>query len=497
MPRRELPGVGGFYKVPGLHWSAQDCLNWIPVRAEAAGTRTQFMLRQPPGLRPLVRFGEGAGRGIRNVEGRLYAVVGTQLHQVTSALVAIPRGTVPGVGRVSMAHNQSGGGNQLAIDNGSARYVLNTATNEFGKVTDEGFPGSFMSFYIDQYLGFIEPQGRFWGHSDLADAHAYNTLDRYEAEADPDRIVTAHVSHREVLIFGRDTTEPFVNTGASTGTFERASNTVIEAGCSAKFSPVSLDNSVCFLDNRRVPRRLDGYTPVRIGQVAIEAALAECTSSEIARSWGFGWEDRGHAVWYLTVPGRFTFGYDFLTGEWHRRSSGERPDWRLGDLVFWNGMWVGQDYRDGALYVLDWDYFYDGTEELVRERVTGVLSDNQNNITANDLELIFGVGGKASPMTGFPTVPLGPALEGDVFTAEEGAAVSETIAGSDGTGALSYAVVGGTLPAGLTLASDGELTGTLTAEIGEYEFTVRVTDANGLWAEADFTFEVTEAEEEP
>src|SRR5690606_13883636 len=121
-----------------------------------------------------------------------------------------------------------------------------------GKITDTGYPGAFIADYVDQYLAQVESQGRFWFHSDLADAYSYNTLDQYEAEGDPDRIVSLLVSHREVLVFGRDTIEPFVNTGGQTGTFERASNTVIECGCAAKFSPRKIDNSVMWLDDKRI-----------------------------------------------------------------------------------------------------------------------------------------------------------------------------------------------------------------------------------------------------
>jgi hypothetical protein len=445
--RQELPSSGGFYRDTNLHWTAQDCLNYLPVRAERAGTRTEFMLRQAPGVRPLMSLPNGgAVRGLRNVEGKLFAVAGTQLYQVTPALNATARGTVPGAGRVSMAHNQAGAGNEVAIDNGSARYVYDTATLAFGKVTDEAFPGSFMAFYIDQFLGFIEPLGRYWGHSDLADANSYSSLDRYEAEADPDRIVSAYVSHREVLIFGKDTIEPFVNTGAATGTFERAANTVVECGCSARFSVAGMDNSVFFLDDKRIVRRLDGYTPVRISTPGVEQALGECTAAEISRAYAYVWEDRGHKVYYLTVPGRFTFGYDLLSGEWARRGTGDGP-WRLTDLVFWNDQWIGGDAQ-GRLYVLDWDYFFDGADALVRERVSGVLADNQNPVTVNEIELLFGVGGQTGQLVN---------PKSWIALHESGVSYAfEATAGSGGSAALvgdTVTVTNATQPGGNALAT--------------------------------------------
>jgi hypothetical protein len=500
--RQELPIVGGFYKNSNRHWSAEDVLNYLPVKSESGGSRTQFELKQAPGPKPFVEiYTEQAGgdpvyagpvRGLTNVEGKLYVVAGTTLFQVTSALTCIPRGTIPGVGLVSMAHNQQGLGNELAVDNGSARYVLNTLTNAFQKVNDPGFPGSFMAFYIDQYLGFIEPQGRFWGHSDLADALNYSELDAYEAEADPDRIVSAIVSHREVLIFGKDTIEPFVNAPSTSGgiaPFQRASNTVIECGCSARYSVVTMDNSVFWLDDKRVVRKLEGYNPMRISTAGVEQALRECTPEQITRAYAFTWEDEGHKVYYLTVPGKFTFGFDLLSQEWARRSSPGLNTWRLSSLTFWNGQWIGGDLQAGKLYVLDWDYSFDGQEELVRERVSGVLAANQNPLTVHEIELLFNVGGPVSVVADFPAQPIGPALAPDTFS-EETTTVAQTIAGMAGDNAsLSYTIADqGDLPDTVLLATDGDLTGTATS--GTYTFTARVTDGLGLWAEAEFILEV-------
>ncbi len=119
----------------------------------------------------------GPIRELHDVEGRLFAVSGTTLYEISTAGVAIPLGTVPGIGRVSMAHNQVAGGHQLTVVNGTGGYVWNTATQSFQIITDEGFPGSSRVDFIDGYMMHVEPFGRFLLHSDLADALNFNTLD--------------------------------------------------------------------------------------------------------------------------------------------------------------------------------------------------------------------------------------------------------------------------------------------------------------------------------
>ncbi len=72
-----------------------------------------------------------------------------------------------------------------------------------------------------------------------------------------------------------------------------------------------------------------------------------------------------------------------------------------------------------------------------------------------------------------PTIALSPAT---LPAATVAAAYSQTITATGGTGPYSYTVQSGSLPAGLTLASNGTLSGTPTAG-GSFAFTVMATDA--------------------
>ncbi|MFS8415688.1 autotransporter domain-containing protein [Xanthomonas campestris] len=62
-----------------------------------------------------------------------------------------------------------------------------------------------------------------------------------------------------------------------------------------------------------------------------------------------------------------------------------------------------------------------------------------------------------------------------------GTAYSQTLSASGGTAPYTYAVSAGNVPAGLTLASNGTLSGTATVE-GSFNFTVTATDANTFTA---------------
>lgn len=90
-----------------------------------------------------------------------------------------------------------------------------------------------------------------------------------------------------------------------------------------------------------------------------------------------------------------------------------------------------------------------------------------------------GPGGTSAPATvsvtiSAPTLSISPTTLTD---AQEDVAYSASLTASGGAAPYSFAVTAGALPTGLTLASDGVLSGVPTAE-GNYGFTVTVTDSS-------------------
>src|SRR5690242_3573895 len=141
--------VGGAYADDALPWSAQDCVNYIPVPAEKEGVRSRAMLRCLPGFGLFCDLGTNKPiRGARNVEGRLFVVSGTTLFQVNADGSATSRGTIPGVGRCSITHNQITGGNEVVISNGQGGYVYNTASGTLTQITDDGFQGALCFDFV-------------------------------------------------------------------------------------------------------------------------------------------------------------------------------------------------------------------------------------------------------------------------------------------------------------------------------------------------------------
>lgn len=482
-----LPIVGGAYADEAKPWSVQDVCNWLPTQAESEGTRTPSKYATPPGLKPYVEAGSGVVRGLWNCNGKRFAVIGTMLYQIGNTGVAIPRGTIPGVGRVSMAHNQITGGNELLVVNGSAGYVWNTVEETLTKITDPGFPGSIQAVFIDGYLLGIEPGRRYAFNSDLSDAMNYNTLDRFASEVNPDPLVGMAVSNNELFLLSTETGEFYYNAGNAQQPF-RSKRIFTDKGCAGSYTIATLDNTVLWLGNDGKFYKLAGYSPQRISNRPIEQAIRGLNWSQ---AFAFVWDDSGHTVCYWTFPDGQTWGWDASTGQWHRRKSYGLERWRINSTVVWNQKWYGGDFQRGRIWEIDWDYQMEGDQYIERIATTGVTHDNQTLVQMPRLEVIADMGQEETTPIPFPEQPEGPSISGD---APDGALGVEyagfTYTTTEGDAPIeSVTLVSGALPPGLSFDNGVIDDGTPTT-IESYTFTIRVTDTNGLWAEHTDTIQI-------
>lgn len=480
--------IGGFYADDSLPWADQDTLNWLPVKAEVGGTRTPIRFSTPPGLKPYQQIGTGPIRGMHDLEGGRFIVSGRYLYRISTTGVGVPIGVIPGTGRVQMTHNQFQTGNQLLVENGEGGggYVYDSTNGSFQKITDEGYPGSISSDYLDSFLLGVEPLGRFWFHSDLANATSYNTLDRYEAEASPDRIVGLAVSQFEVVVFGQRTIEFFYNAGTSTGTFQNRRQTITR-GCASRHTIAKLDNTLFWLGDDGIVYRMNGYSAQPVSTGPMHRAFAGLNWSN---AFAYTWEDRGFKVYYLTFPGGKTWGYDVVSGLWTRRGSFGLDRWRLTHTVKWGNDWYGGDFQNGRTWNLAWGYYLEGDQEFISERTSPCMHDNQSNIGIPFAELVFDTGqGPLTDPIPFPEQPPSPIISGTAVDAAVGAPYSYTYTASSGTPGYVFSISSGSVPAGLSLSAGGVLSGS-PAALGSSTFTVRVTDINGLWDEVTNTLTV-------
>jgi hypothetical protein len=489
---KPAPIIFGSYADDTRLYSAQDVINYLPEKAETQSTPGGGIARGIPGMLAFASLGSGPIRGSRNVEGRLFVVSGTTLYELKNDATSTNIGTISGSVLVRMTHNQIAGGNQVVIATGGTTYVYNTVTATLAAITSTSFPGALAVDYIDSYIVGVEPLGNYWYISNLADATSYSTLDRYSAEAAPDKIIDVRVNHERVLIFGARTIESWANNGTATGTFVRIPGTIIEYGAAATNGQLVIDNTVLFLRNDGIFCRLEGYTPVRISTHAIEQGIAGLDWSQ-AIAWE--WTDRGHSVAYWTFPDGHTWGYDIATGLWHRRNSYNFNRWRINTMAYWGGSWMAGDCINGTIYQLDWGSDHDNNTVLSSEMIFPSIRTGNRSVV-HGVKFLFDTGrieknpGKPLSNIVSPSISItGAPPDGEVGQAYS---YKFTVAGGTGIGNV-VTLESGSYPAGTarttTTWTGDTCSGTATTKAA-YPFVLRVTDSAGNTSIGSFVINI-------
>jgi len=341
-------------------------------------------LRRWPGISTFTPSGlTNPLRGMWEMAGTVYAVVGFDLYTVSSAgifsIVPTSASGIIGTGFVRMT------------DNGACLVVLVPGTDTcftYTPFTGGGFMqqltspffltlgGAIDCWYVDTYIVFLANNnggnGSYTFFNDdgrLVSGNAqitFGTAASFNRQFGTDPFYGMCIDHRELLMFGSRSSEGFVNTGNPTGSpFSTASDTYMPYGVHP-MTPYSIslqDNSVMWVANDLTVRRREGQTPTRISTAGVEAVLSNAnkqgllagTYSLASPAGGPTWN--GHPFYILTIPlAERTLAYDCVTQQWFDLVSvlnGQEVQYRA--LSYFNGFGkqlVG-DSESGTIGYLD------------------------------------------------------------------------------------------------------------------------------------------------
>lgn len=335
------------------------------------------------GISPFATVGNGPIRGAVSVNGRVFVVSGGFLYSLSSVGTATNLGAIPNADRVSMTAD----GFNVFIATQGEGYVYNGAT--LAKVTDPDFPGAAVVAFLDGFTLLIEPNsGRLWVCETPYGPTAWNALDFATAEGAPDDLVSLIVDHREVFLFGRESTEVWYNAGDADFPLARTPSGFIEIGCLSAHGPGKIDNSVFFPANDYTVRRLDGYTPLRISTHAVEQAIESYANKTC---YGMTWVEGGHSFYSLTFEAG-TWVYDVSTQLWHERQSYGRNAWRPSCIVRAFGKLLVGDSLSNKVGELKPDTFAEFGDQLVARCTAPSIANENRMILHKRLELVFETG---------------------------------------------------------------------------------------------------------
>ena len=395
--------VGPSYALDTRTADVQRSINCYPVPVESGSGKSQYMLKALFGLVSRASIGT-LGRGAYEINGRAWVVVNAGLYELAydgTTLTSTLRGTMQtSTGFVSMSSNTT----QLFIVDGTYGYVLDLATDVFAQITDEDFPGSDLTDYLDQYA-ILAPSGdqKFFITA-LGDASDIDALDFASSEALPDDLVSFRVVNRELWLLNRNGTEVWFNSGASDFPIERNNGSIMSVGCDAKWTVQPFNNSLAWLGSDKAGGPgvwyAVGYQAQRISNRCVEQAIARCT--DLSRAIAYTHRIDGSTFYCLQLPGlTTTWCFDILTGAWHERSDFEEGE-HVRHRVSWYVRFAGMDLGlgdDGTVYEMSRTAYDNAGDALVMDRVSPHNAlPNQTPIFYSDFRLDMDVGFVGSVM---------------------------------------------------------------------------------------------------
>jgi hypothetical protein len=311
-------------------------------------------------------------RGLFTHADVLYAVIEDEVYAISASGTRTSVGTLNSTaGVVDFAATLT----QLVITDGGYLYVYTPSTSTF--TTAAGYTGGERIAFVDQRIVFLFSGTQRFGWTALEDATTIDALDFASAEGSPDKLVSLLADHRELWLFGPNSTEIWNSVGG-TEVFARNPSAFIEYGCAATHSAQKSANSVTWLsrDERgdAMVMRAQGYQPQRISTRAIEERFQ---GLDIASARAYTYSDGGQQFYCLNVPNvETTLVYDETFQQWHERAelvNGNFRHWRATCHAFAYGKhFFGAN--DGKIYSSSYDEHTFGGSVKCRERVVPVVS---------------------------------------------------------------------------------------------------------------------------
>lgn len=399
----KTPILGSAYVARSVNAADNRMVNLFPEIVPEGGKEPAF-LQRAPGLTTLATVGAGPIRGLWTYGSYGYVVSGDTLYRLDSSWNAVAKGTVGGSGPVSMADN----GTQLFIAANPQGYIYNASTDVFQQITDPDFPGAGTVGYIDGYFTFNEPNSQKIWVTQLLDGTSVDPLEFASAEGNPDNVVAVFVDHREVWVFGTNSTEVWYDAGLLDFPLTRIQGAFNELGCAAPYSIAKMDNQVYWLGKdargQGIVYKAAGYIGQRVSTHAIEWQMQEY--ADLTDAVGYTYQQDGHSFYVLNFPSaNTTWVYDVATGAWHERASlnnGEFNRHRANNQMFFNSTTVVGDYENGKIYEFDLNVYADDGAPQKWLRSWRALPTGANNLTRTiqhsmQLDCETGVGLNAYP----------------------------------------------------------------------------------------------------
>ena len=387
-----LPLLGGSYSPRSVIASCTRAVNLYPEINPKGTSLVPMTHYQRPGFRFVVSD-PPVQAPVRQIYSRSdgnggYVVIGNVVYSISNDLVLTVIGELQTTtGWVSIIDN---GVTAFFVDgtpNGG--FFADLTTNDFSQIVDPtgSFTGGTSVDTLDTFLlwGFLN--SNFYGAT-LAGSNSFNALYYAAKAAYPDPLLRLIVNKREILLLGLKRSEIWYNAGNAQFPFALLPGIYIQHGIVAPASAAYQNIEVYWLSTNEQGQGIvlmqRGYETRRISNHALEYQIRQMASTGIiSDAIGFTYQLDGHPFYVLTFPtGDQTWVYDASNADpgtaWHQwawtDSSGGLhacrancgawfPNATLAAVDSRVGCFLVGDWQNGAIYVLDPNYYFDDALE--------------------------------------------------------------------------------------------------------------------------------------
>lgn len=313
--------------------------------------------------------------------------------------------------RVTLSYSgtETGQNYDLLIAPGALRSIYGDyplfpgfGTPQLLQVVDSDFLPPSTVTSLDGYAIFTrQGDSGEWFISQMNDPQDYGALDFATAETSSDPLVAAFTDHRELWLFGTQSTEIFYNSGNADFPFERVSGANLEKGCIAPQSIAKMDNRIFWVGQEAtgggpIVYVAEGYSPRVVSTPPIAKWLQE---GDAANCSAFVYVQDNHTFYCLTVPPRNaetpwrTLVFDAAEGLWHERQSGLSGErWRANAYAYVYGKHLVGDWQTGDIYEMSLDVFTDAGGPLASEAIGVYQQIEGNRFVTSRVEVIVNTG---------------------------------------------------------------------------------------------------------
>lgn len=307
-----------------------------------------------------IRTGQGIDRGAIYNERmqRMFRVSGERLIEITDTSTTVI-GTVPGTDLVATAYSF----NSILVLASNRAFRFNGAT--FSEITDPDLGSPIDATYIDGYYFFTD--GEYLYHTDINDETSIDPLKFATAEISPDPTkAVARTQDDLVAVFGRYTTEYFINQGNEQFAFTRLNQKAINSGIVGTHCWCEMDGNIYTLGGRKDERisvhALGVGQTLSVATRYVDSVIAQYTELELASAKLECRISDKNQLLYVRLPNE-TLVYNRSIAKvmgdgvaWSRLESNGAA-WTAANIIFDPklNLWVGGDFTNDRICKLDID----------------------------------------------------------------------------------------------------------------------------------------------